>query len=175
VVVTTAGDLEALCSETGLDRDVSALMRDEHDRYRFYIQVIALAPPPEDAALLNVVLRDPDPVMGESAAIQFVAKKAGQHSSYAAFTSWAQTVSDITSDRDFLSRRIREWSEFKRIMEGGSIGDDFFDASSDWLQRKLSEELMAEEPLAKLAELGRTKRIRNTSQQRLRDIGRHRS
>jgi hypothetical protein len=174
-VVTTAGELEALCSETGLDRDVSALMRDEHDRYRFYTEVIALAPPPEDAALLSVFLRDPDPVMGESAALQFVEKKAGQQSSYAAFTSWAQTVSGITSDRDFLSRRIREWSEFKRIMEGGSIGDDFFDASSDWLQRKLSEELTSAEPLAKLAELGRTKRIRNTSQQRLRDLDRRRS
>jgi hypothetical protein len=169
-VVTTATDLEALCSETGLDRDVSALMRDEHNRYQFYLQVIALAPPPEGRALLGVFLRDPDPVMGESAALQFVENKAGQHSSCAAFTSWAQTVSDITSDRDFLSRRIREWSEFKRIMEAGSTGDDFFETSSDWLQRKLSEELTSEEPLAKLAELGRTKRIRNTSQQRLRDI-----
>ena len=150
-------------------------MRSGHDRYQFYLEVIALARPPEDAALLRVVLRDPDPVMGESAALQFVEKKAGQHSSCVAFTSWAQTVSDITSDRDFLSRRIREWSEFKRIMEGASISDDFFDASSDWLQRKLSEELTSEESLAKLAEFGRTKRIRNTSQQRVRSIRRRRS
>lgn len=86
--------------------------------------------------------------------------------------SWAGTVSDITSGHDFLCGRISEWADFKRITEDGHISDAFFDSSSDWLQRKLSEELTSAEALAKLADRGRTRRVRNTAQRRLSSIQR---
>jgi hypothetical protein len=165
--VTLAEDLELIRSETGLsDNDLMALVRDEHQRYDFYVRALALAPPPDDRMFLRIVLRDPDTVMGEAAAVEFAAKQAQQHPSYRSFASWAQAVSDITNSHHFLSRRIREWSDFKRLMEGGDFDTEFFDASSDWLQLKLARELTSPDHLAKLAEFGRTKRVRNTSRRR---------
>jgi hypothetical protein len=167
--MTLAADLETIRSQAGLDDcDVGALVRDEHQRYQFYLKAFALAPPPDDRVLLRTVLRDPDVAMGEAAAVEFVERQAQRRPSRESFASWAGSVADLTSGHDFLSRRIQEWDQFKHIMAGGRISEDFSEAWSGWLQRKLSEELMIPESLARIAELGRTKRIRSTARQRLR-------
>jgi hypothetical protein len=164
-------DLESIQSETGLAGiDIDALLRDEHARYAFYLKVIALAPPPDDRKLLSVILDDPDKAMGEAAAVELVGNKAHRKLSYQSFSRWADSVSDIVRDHEFLSRRIREWSDFKRIMETGTIDSTLLSNSSDWLQRKLSETTDSIQVLEKLAEKASTKRIRNSAKQRLKNI-----
>lgn len=166
--MTLSEDLRRISSDAGLaDSDINALVSDERARYEFYIKAFALAPPPDDLTLLCAALRDPDHTMGEAAAAEFIARQAQRYTSYQSFVSWTATVSDVTRSRDFLTRRIREWSEFKSVMESGHLGPDFLDHFSDWLQRKLSDEAGTPEVLATLAELGRTKRIRNIAKQRL--------
>lgn len=166
--VTLLEDLKRISADTGLaDHDLDTLVSDEHARYDFYTKAFALAPPPDDRTLLNLVLRDPDHAMGEAAAVEFVKRQAHRYDSYRSFVSWATTVSDITQSRGFLFRRIQEWSEFKSIMESGQLSPDSLDHFSDWLQRKLSDEAGSPEVLATLAKFGRTKRIRNTAKQRL--------
>jgi hypothetical protein len=72
-------------------------------------------PPPDDRTLLSLVLRDPDRAMGDAAAVQFIDRQARQHPSYQSFVSWAATVSGVIQSRDFLARRVQEWSaEFGR-------------------------------------------------------------
>jgi hypothetical protein len=165
--LSLAEDLELIRADTGLNvDDMTALVENEHARYHFYLKAIALIPPPDDRTFLRILLRDPDAAMGRSAATQLAAKQAQRHSTYNSFMSWAQDVSDITNSNDFLSQRIREWADFKRVMEGGDFSADFFDVSTNWLQLKLAEELASPEHLARLAQVGRTKRIRNTAKQR---------
>ncbi|MGC1282175.1 MAG: hypothetical protein WA895_04500 [Streptosporangiaceae bacterium] len=169
--VRLAEDLRRISADTGLaDQDLNALVSDEHERYEFYTKAFVLAPPPDDRTLLSLVLRDPDRAMGEAAAVEFINRQARQHASYQSFVSWAATVSGIIQGRDFLVRRIQEWSEFKSVIEGARLSRDSLEHFSDWLQRKLSDEAGSQEVLATLAEFGRTKRIRNTAKQRLKTI-----
>jgi hypothetical protein len=169
--VTLAEDLKRISADTGLaSQHLNALVSDEHVRYEFYTKAFALAPPPDDRTLLSLVLRDPDQAMGEAAAVEFINRQARQHASYQSFVSWAATVSDVIQSRDFLVRRVQEWSEFKSVLECEHISPDSLDHFSDWLQRKLSDEADSPEVLATLAQFGRTKRIRNTAKQRLKTI-----
>jgi hypothetical protein len=166
--MTLSETLKTISADIGLvDQDCTMLVNDEHARYDFYIKAIAMAPPPDDSTLLRVVLRDPDRAMGEAAAIELITRRAQRHTSHRSFASWAATVSDAAQNRMFLSKRIQEWSEFKRITESGRLSPDSLEQFSDWLQRKISEDADSAEVLATLAELGRTKRIRNISKQRL--------
>jgi hypothetical protein len=161
-------DLESIRSKTDLtDGDLSVLVHDEHERYQFYIHVSALAPPPDDQTLLSIILRDPDRAMREAAAVEFVKQRAQRHSSYQSFALWAESISGLVGDHEFLSRRIQEWSKLKWVMERGDIELNSLLESSEWFQRKLSEVADSAQTLRKLAEFGRTKRIRNAAKQRL--------
>lgn len=165
-VMTQSEDLKRISSDAGLaDKDINTLVSNERERYEFYIKAFALAAPPDDRTLLCAVLSDPDHAMGEAAAVEFVGQQAQRHASYGTFVQWAATFSDITSSRGFLSRRIQEWSEFKRIMDGGRVSPDSLADMSDWLQRKLSDEAESSEVLAALIEFGRTRRIRDAAKQ----------
>jgi hypothetical protein len=161
-------DLESIRSEADLsDGDLNVLVQDEHERYQFYIRVSAVAPPPDDETLLSVILRDPDRAMREAATVELVRQRAQRHSSYQSFAHWVESISDIVGDHAFLRRRIQESSKLKWVMEHGDIELDSLLESSDWFQRNLSEVADSAQTLNKLAEFGRTKRIRNAAKQRL--------
>ena len=165
--MTLSEDLGQISKDTGLaEQDTNTLLTDEHARYDFYTKAFALAPPPDDRTLISAVLRDPDHAMGQAAAVELARQRAQQNSSYQSFVSWAASLPSI-QEGSFLSRRIKEWAEFKRVIEGGHLSPDSLDGFSDWLQRKLSDEVGSPEVLAALAEFGRTKRIRNTAKQNL--------
>jgi len=62
---------------------------------------------------------------------------------------------------------MEEWKLFKEIMEVGIGNVDALRNASDWLQRKVSQDAVSRAVLEKLAEIGRTKRVRNLASSRL--------
>jgi hypothetical protein len=83
------------------------------------------------------------------------------------YRSWISSIEDLVSDIDSARIRASEWVLFKEVQEGIEVPQGRILGSSDWLQRKLSDEAASDTVLATLADKGRTKRVRNTSRSRL--------
>ncbi|QBS39911.1 hypothetical protein [Nocardia sp. CS682] len=142
----------------------------EHRRYWQYQQDLAAVADKAEPELVAIVLRDPDKVMAEAAVSGHFDSRAphlirldGSH-----FDQWATTMSELIADHNFLARRLREWILLKSIMLGHNWIPEDVVAASDWFQRKALDLITEADALALLAEQGRTRRVRNAADRKLR-------
>lgn len=140
----------------------------EHWRYARHLESLdAASGEPAEAEAVAAVLRDPDPVMAESAVVTHLDRRAARLLADEAFPAWARAVGATLGDRTFAARRLREWTLLKAITRGESWSAEELLAASDWCQRTASQSLHADEALRLLAAAARTRRVRNAAAQRL--------
>jgi hypothetical protein len=77
-------------------------------------------------------------------------------------------MAEITTEREFLARRLREWTLLRSITVGEPWSSEEVTTGSDWFQRKAVETLPSPAVLTLLAEAGRTRRVRTDASRRLR-------
>lgn len=116
---------------------------------------------------MAAVLRDPDPVMAESAVVTHLDRRAAGLLADEAFPAWSQALGAAIGGRTFAARRLREWTLLKAVTRGEPWAAEDLLAASDWCQRTAAQSLHAEEALRLLAAAARTRRVRNTAAQRL--------
>lgn len=145
----------------------------EHWRYAGHLEALEAVPDEAaEAAAVAAVLRDPDPVMAESAVVTHLDRRAVRLLADEAFPGWAQALAAVLAGRAFPERRLREWTLLRAITGGGPWSAAELTAASDWCQRTAARSLTSYEALGLLAGEARTRAVRNAAAQRLR---RHRA
>ncbi|MBT2546275.1 hypothetical protein J7E99_37845 [Streptomyces sp. ISL-44] len=141
----------------------------EHWRYERHLESLAVAPGESaEAEAVAAVLRDPDPVMAESAVVTHLNRRAARLMSDEGFPVWAQAMTAALAGRAFPERRLREWTLLKAITHGEPWSAAELTAASDWCQRTAAQSLTSYEALSLLADAARTRRVRNAAAERLR-------
>ncbi|WP_030714743.1 hypothetical protein [Streptomyces sp. NRRL F-2580] len=141
----------------------------EHWRYGRHLEALAVAPGESaEAEAVAAVLRDPDPVMAESAVVTHLDRRAARLLADEAFPAWARAMADALAGRAFPERRLREWILLKAITRGETWSAAELTAASDWCQRTAAQSLTSYEALHLLATSARTGRVRNAAAIRLR-------
>lgn len=113
------------------------------------------------------VLRDPDPVMAESAVVTHLDRRAARLLADDGFPAWAQAMTGVLAGRAFPERRLREWALLRAITRGEPWSATELTGASDWCQRTAAQSLASSEALALLASAARTRRVRNAAAGRL--------
>ncbi len=121
-----------------------------------------------EAEAVAAVLRDPDPVMAESAVVTHLDRRAAQLLDDPRFPGWARALRGALGDHAFPARRLREWTLLKAISRGEPWSAEDLTAASDWCQRTAAQSLTSYEALTLLADAARTRRVRNSAAARLR-------
>ncbi|MFI6001955.1 hypothetical protein ACIA98_16300 [Streptomyces sp. NPDC051366] len=144
----------------------------EHRRFGHYLQALEAVSESDEAALVAAVLRDQDTVMADSAVGRHLDRRAADLLTEPRFTAWAQTMTRMIVDRDFLTRRLREWTLLRTVALGRPWAADELTGASDWFQRMAATTQIATSPeaLRVLAERGRTRRVRNGANLQLRHL-----
>lgn len=145
----------------------------EHWRYGRHLESLSVVPDGSaeaEAEVVAAVLRDPDPVMAESAVVTHLNRRAARLLAEAdeRFPAWAQAMTAALAGRAFPERRLREWTLLKAITDGEAWAAAELTAASDWCQRTAAQTLTSYEALTLLAEAARTRRVRNAAAERLR-------
>lgn len=141
----------------------------EHWRYGRHLESLSVAPGEDaEARVVAAVLRDPDPVMAESAVVTHLDRRAARLLADEGFPAWAQAMTGVLAGRSFPERRLREWTLLKAISRGEPWSAAELTAASDWCQRTAAQSLTSHEALALLATGARTRRVRNAAAGRLR-------
>lgn len=76
-------------------------------------------------------------------------------------------IAEAVAQHRFLLQRLNEYAMFREIALGRLWTPGALIAASDWLQRKIADSLETPEALTVLAELGRTRRVRNTAKTKI--------
>ncbi|CAO0834109.1 hypothetical protein ACTFBT_37975 [Streptomyces microflavus] len=141
----------------------------EHLRYAHYLQALDAVADAEEADLVATVLRDQDVAMAQAAVIHHLDRRASQLLTDTAFTAWAHRMAAIVGDRDYLSRRLREWTLLRTMAMNESWAAEELTAASDWFQRTATTAriITSSNALSLLAERGRTRRVRNAASRRM--------
>ncbi|WP_405691485.1 hypothetical protein [Streptomyces sp. NBC_00057] len=145
----------------------------EHQRFARYLHELAVVRDEDEADLVTRILRDSDTTMAQSAIVRHLDRHAAQLLADEGFTAWARAMAEISAEREFLARRLREWALLRSITLGEPWGLEEVTTGSDWFQRKAVETLPSPAVLTLLAEAGRTRRVRADASRRLRQ-GHHR-
>ncbi|MEU9234832.1 hypothetical protein [Streptomyces subrutilus] len=141
----------------------------EHWRYERHLGSLAAASgQPAEAEAVAAVLRDPDPVMAESAVVTHLNRRAARLLDDEGFRGWARAMTAVLAGRAFPERRLREWTLLKTITRGEAWAGAELTAASDWCQRTAAQTLTSPEALGLLAASARTRRVRNAAADRLR-------
>lgn len=148
----------------------------ERWRYARHLAALAAAAAGEAVALAEaveaeavaVVLRDPDPVMAESAVVTHLDRRAVRLPADGRFPGWARAMEPALHGRLFPSRRLREWTLLKAIAAGEPWSAAELTAASDWCQRTAAQTVNSYEALGVLASAARTHRVRDAAARRLR-------
>ncbi|WP_432086287.1 hypothetical protein [Streptomyces sp. bgisy095] len=135
---------------------------DEHVRFAVHLDRLRHVADPDEVELVSRVLTDPDRTMAQSAVLRHLDRRAADLHPGPAYEEWAQAMTRATIDHPFLTRRLQEWSLFRAVTLKLPWRPDDLLASSDWLQSKTAVGTNTE-AVEILAELGRTKRIRNAA------------
>lgn len=146
------------------DVDVEAGVHDEHTRYQVYLRALENTTPQDDGDLIARVLEDPDRVMAESVVAKHMDRVGASGWD---LDAWADVVRPILAGREFLERRLSEWLLYRDLVDAEVASQDQLHDASDWLQRRLVEGSVSRAVLEALAEVGRTKRVRNTAKSKL--------
>ncbi|MEV7524264.1 hypothetical protein [Streptomyces sp. NPDC091371] len=141
----------------------------EHWRYGRHLESLAGARREgAEAEVVAAVLRDPDPVMAESAVVTHLDRRAERLLADDSFPAWAQAMAGVLAGRAFPERRLREWTLLKAITRGEPWSAAELTAASDWCQHTAARLLTSHEALGLLAGSARTRRVRNAAAERLR-------
>ncbi|MFC9621775.1 hypothetical protein ACFTXM_17875 [Streptomyces sp. NPDC056930] len=140
---------------------------DEHRRFARYLHELAVVRDENEADLVTRILRDSDTTMAQSATVRHLDRRATQLLTDEGFTAWARAMAEISTEREFLARRLREWTSLRSITLGEPWGSEEVTTGSDWFQRKAVETLSSPAVLTLLAEAGRTRRVRADAGRRL--------
>ncbi|MFC7219259.1 hypothetical protein ACFQLX_13935 [Streptomyces polyrhachis] len=142
----------------------------EHHRYRSYLQDLENVSEADETALISTVLHDPVPSMAEAAVTHHLECRASELLTAPAFTTWAHSMAMVIGDRPFLARRLREWTLLRAIALDEPWTAEELTTASDWFQRTASTAhvVTSTQALGLLAERGRTRRVRNAANRRLR-------
>lgn len=141
---------------------------DEHQRFARYLHELAVVREEDEADLVTRILRDSNTTMAQSAIVRHLDRHAAQLLTDEGFTAWARAMAEISAEREFLARRLREWTLLRSITVGEPWGSEEVTTGSDWFQRKAVETLPSPAVLTLLAEAGRTRRVRADASRRLR-------
>ncbi|MGW6709310.1 hypothetical protein ACWGDE_31105 [Streptomyces sp. NPDC054956] len=140
----------------------------EHWRYARHLESLAaVSGGPAEVEAVAAVLRDPDPVMAESAVVTHMDRRAASLLADDSFPAWARAMGGVLGGRAFAARRLREWTLLKAVTRGEPWSPAELLAASDWCQRTAAQTLHAEDALRLLAAEARTRRVRNAAAQRL--------
>lgn len=141
----------------------------EHRRFARYLQALEAVAEADEIDLVAAVLRDKDATMADSAVVRHLDRRAADLLTDPRFTTWAQTLTEAIADRDFLTRRLREWTLLRAIALGKPWATEELTSASDWFQRKAATTQIVTSPraLRLLAERGRTRRVRNAASRQL--------
>ncbi|MEU9190746.1 hypothetical protein AB0D14_40830 [Streptomyces sp. NPDC048484] len=139
----------------------------EHQRFARYLHELAVVRDEDEADLVTRILRDPDTTMAQSAIVRHLNRRAALLLTDDGFTGWARAMAEISAEREFLARRLREWTLLRSITVGEPWGSEEVTTGSDWFQRKAVETLPSPAVLTLLAETGRTRRVRADASRRL--------
>ena len=175
--MTLRTDLTALFADAGLDDvDVDEAVRDEHVRSAAYRRIIAATADSEDRggdrALMATILRDPEEMVSRSVFVELVDSIALRTTEPAEFEQWAAALGPeidlltVASNREFLRRRIHDWTTYLAIRSGHLPTSAELAAVTDWMQRFLAEGSTSLPVLTLLAETARTKKTRNIARNR---------
>ncbi|WP_326601283.1 hypothetical protein OG930_02220 [Streptomyces sp. NBC_01799] len=142
----------------------------EHWRFARYLQALEAVAEADEAGLVAAVLRDQDATVADSAVGRHLDRRAADLLTDSRFTAWAQTLAEVIADRDFLARRLREWTLLRTIAQGKPWVAEELISASDWCQRVAATTQIVPSPeaLTLLAERGRTHRIRDAASRQLR-------
>jgi hypothetical protein len=141
----------------------------EHRRFARYLQALDAVAEADEAELVAGVLRDQDATMADSAVGRHLDRRAADLLTDPRFTAWAQTLTEVIADRDFLARRLHEWTLLRTIALGKPWTDEELTSASDWFQRTATTQIVTSpEALRLLAERGRTRRVRHAATRQLR-------
>ncbi|MET7549212.1 hypothetical protein ABZS94_26115 [Streptomyces sp. NPDC005500] len=142
----------------------------EHRRFVRYLQALEAVAETDEVALVAAVWRDQDATMADSAVGRHLDRRAADLLTDAKFTAWAQTLTEVIADRDFLTLRLREWTLLRTIALGEPWTAEELTGATDWFQRMAATTQITPSPeaLGLLAERGRTRRVRNSAGQQLR-------
>ncbi|WP_330242963.1 MULTISPECIES: hypothetical protein [unclassified Streptomyces] len=108
--------------------------------------------------------------MADSAVGRHLDRRAADLLTDPRFTAWAQNLTEVIADRDFLTRRLREWTLLRSIAQGKPWVAQELISASDWFQRVAATTQIVPSPeaLMLLAERGRTRRVRDAASRQLR-------
>ncbi|MFH7600111.1 hypothetical protein WDV06_34185 [Streptomyces racemochromogenes] len=142
------------------------------DRWRYARHLDRLAAAGEDgvageARAVAAVLRDPDPVMAQSAVVTHLDRRAVRLLPGTGFRDWARALHSVLEGHAFPARRLSEWTLLKAIAGGGTWSPAELAAASDWCQRTAVRSPAPDEALALLAASARTRPVRNAAARRL--------
>jgi hypothetical protein len=142
---------------------------DEHQRFAHHLQDLATVGEADEADLVATVLRDPDQAMAQSAVVHHLDNRAAHLLPLPdqRFEDWAHTMANQISKRDFLTRRLHEWTLLRSITMGERWAAEEITTASDWFQHKAVETLTSPAVLTLLANAGRTRRVRAAASRRL--------
>ncbi|MFS8202686.1 hypothetical protein ACLVWQ_28880 [Streptomyces sp. CWNU-52B] len=142
----------------------------EHRRFARYLQVLEAVAEEDEADLVAAVLRDQDATMADSAVGRHLDRRAADLLTEPRFTAWAQAMTEVIADRDFLTLRLREWTLLRAIALGDPWTAEELTGAADWFQRMAATAQIVTSPkvLMLLAESGRTRRVRNMASHQLR-------
>ncbi|GAA4595938.1 hypothetical protein GCM10023194_66760 [Planotetraspora phitsanulokensis] len=140
---------------------------DEHQRFARYLQDLAQVREENEVDLVSVVLRDPDATMAQSAVVRHLDNRAARLLTDAGFPDWAHSMATVIGEREFLIRRLREWTLLRSITMGDPWTPEDLATASDWFQRNAAETLTSPAALTLLAGEGRTRRVRAAAGRRI--------
>ncbi|WP_040815488.1 hypothetical protein [Nocardia concava] len=140
---------------------------DEHRRFARYQQELAQVAPEAEIAVIRAILSDPDDVMADAALVGHLDHRAAQLLTEATFPDWAFRMSATIANRDFLTRRLNEWTLLRSIVLNTAWTTESVLAASNWFQYKATDLASTPAALTLLATHGRTRRIRAAAIRRL--------
>ncbi|MEU6845615.1 hypothetical protein ABZ930_27445 [Streptomyces sp. NPDC046716] len=154
-------------TESRIDEEIA-----EHPRFARYLHALEQVVDTDEADLVAAVLRDQDATMADSAVGRHLDRRATQLLTGPAFVTWARTMAAPIGERDYLSRRLREWRLLRSIALGEAWTAEELIGATDWCQRTATNTPLISTPAAVrlLADHGRTRRIRNAARLRLRQL-----
>jgi hypothetical protein len=154
---------------TSADADESLA---EHARLARYLEALEDVAEADELDLVAAVLRDENATMADSAVARHLDRRAADLLTDPRFTAWAHTLSEVIAGRDFLARRLREWTLLRSVALDKPWTAEELIGASDWFQRVATARIVTSpEALRLLAGRGRTRRVRNAANSRLRQLG----
>jgi len=138
----------------------------EHVRFAAYLHVLEQVTD-DELSLVAEILTDPDPEMAQSAVVRYLEWRAVDLIDSPRYPSWSRAMVSVVEGRPFLVQRLHEWSLFRAAALAHRWDPSALTESSEWLQRRIVENLDSSDALTVLAESGRTIRVRTTAKTKL--------